>query len=254
VIPLAEIFKGEGHQGPISVLASAGDIVFSGTSDGVIKRSFRAADSHVYEFRNLVKVGATPVSISASGDGRGLYVLQNNNKIAHIEGESFTVTKEVEIKDYDATSMSYSAVTNELWVGDKKGILHILDGNDLTQKSIIEKKHNHGISIIKVSQDGKLIASGDSYRYIYVFDSETKQEVGCYPYHQAKIIGLDFSKDSSKLLTTGLDLTVGIADLATKSYKVIHRPNEKDLTASVFDGEGRFYTTGYDCSIRLWSK
>jgi hypothetical protein len=35
------------------VLASSGDIVFSGTSDGVIKRSFRIApESHIYEFKN----------------------------------------------------------------------------------------------------------------------------------------------------------------------------------------------------------
>jgi len=79
--------------------------------------------------------------------------------------------------------MSYSAVTNELWVGDKKGILHIIDGVELTQKSTIEKKHNHAISVIKASQDGKFFASGDAYRYIYVFNSETKEEVGCYPYH-----------------------------------------------------------------------
>jgi WD40 repeat protein len=141
-----------------------------------------------------------------------------------------------------------------LWVGDKKGLLHILDGNDLSQKSVIEKKHNHAVSVVKSSVDGKLVASGDAYRYIYVFDAETKQEVGCYPYHQAKILGLDFNKDSTKLLTTGLDLTVGVVDLSTKSHKTVHRPNEKDLTASVFDEHNRFFTAGYDCSIRLWSK
>ena len=53
MIPLAEIIRGEPHSGPISVLASSGDIVFSGTSDGVIKRSFRQApESHIYEFIN----------------------------------------------------------------------------------------------------------------------------------------------------------------------------------------------------------
>jgi len=40
--------------------------------------------------------------------------------------------KEVEIKGYDATSLTYSVATNELWVGDKKGLLHILDGNDFS--------------------------------------------------------------------------------------------------------------------------
>jgi hypothetical protein len=63
-------------------------------------------------------------------------------------------------------------------VGDKKGLLHILDRNDLSQKSIIEKKHHHAVSVVKSSIDGILVATGDAYRYIYVFDAETKQEVG----------------------------------------------------------------------------
>ena len=48
--------------------------------------------------------------------------------------------------------------------------------------------------------------------------------------------------------------TVGVVDLATKSHKTVHRPNEKDLTSSVFDDQNRFFTAGYDCSIRLWSR
>ena len=124
----------------------------------------------------------------------------------------------------------------------------------MSQKALIEKKHNHPLSIVKSSADGSLVASGDTYRYIYVFNAETKQEVGCFPYHTARITGLDFSADNAKLLTVGLDLTVGVADLTSKKEKTVHRPNEKELTAACFDKEGRFFTAGYDCSIRLWSK
>jgi hypothetical protein len=45
-----------------------------------------------------------------------------------------------------------------------------------------------------------------------------------------------------------------VATLASKTKKVIERPNEKSVTSAVFDDAGRFYTAGYDCSIRLWSK
>jgi hypothetical protein len=83
--------------------------VFTGTSDGIINRSFRLApESHIYEFKNQVKVTATPVAISTTGDKKGIYVLENNNSIAHIDGETFTIINEVEIKGYDATSLSYS--------------------------------------------------------------------------------------------------------------------------------------------------
>jgi hypothetical protein len=90
-----------------------------------------------------------------------------------------------------------SQVNNELWVGDKKGLTHILSTGDFSEKAVIEKKHNHQVNVMKTSRDGKHVASGDTYRYIYVFNAETKEEVGCFTYHTAKIIHLDFNKDST---------------------------------------------------------
>jgi WD40 repeat protein len=155
-----------------------------------------------------------------------------------------------EFKDFEATSLTHAG--DELWVGDKKGMIHILNTGDLTQKTTVEKKHNHPITTMKTSRDGKLVASGDNYRYIYVFNAETKDEVGCFTYHTARIISLDFNHDSSALVTASLDLNVGVARLGDKTKKIIHRSNEKELTAAIFDDEGKFFTAGYDCSIRLW--
>jgi WD40 repeat protein len=86
---------------------------------------------------------------------------------------------------------------------------------------VIEKKHNHGISYIAASKDGKLIASGDAYRYIYVFDTDSKAEVGCYAYHTAKTLHLDFNHDGTLLLTTSNDSNVGTITLASKTKKII---------------------------------
>lgn len=188
------------------------------------------------------------------GNEKHLYVLLNNNKLTQIDSESFTVSKQIELSDYEGLALTYVSSTHELWIGDKKGTIHILDASDLTQKSTIEKKHNHSLSYLTTSKDGKLVASGDSYRYIYVFSAETQAEVGCFTYHTSKIVHLDFSKDCSLLLTAGLDLTVGVANLADKTKKTLHRTNEKELTCAVFDEENRLYTSGYDCSIRIWSK
>lgn len=179
-----------------------------------------------FQIKNSLKLTGAPLSVSIGND-KVLYVLQNNNRIAAIDADSLTLRKEFELKDYEGTALSYSSALNEVWVGDKKGLLHILDGEDFTQKGLIEKKHNHAISVMTVSKDGKLIASGDGYRYIYVFNTETKEETGCFAYHQSKILGLDFNQSSTHLLTTGLDLTVGVANLADKTKKLVLRANEK---------------------------
>ena len=130
---------------------------------------------------------------------------------------------------------------------------------------MIEKKHNHGISYMAVSRDGKYVATGDTYRYIYVFNTETKAEVACFPYHTSQINHLEFNKDGTLLLTSSLDRNVGVADVTNKTKKIINsksyfdckltfiEPNEKDVKSAIFDEENRVVTAGYDCSIRIWS-
>lgn len=95
------------------------------------------------------------------------------------------------MKDYEALSLTQ--VNDEVWVGDKKGIIHVLNCGDLSQKATIEKKHNHSVTILRTSKDGRFVASGDSYRYIYVFNAETKEETHCFTYHTARILSLDFN-------------------------------------------------------------
>lgn len=247
---MADIVQGEGHKAIVSHLATFGDYVFSASVDGIIKKSKRKGESHSFEFVVSTKIEGCALSLVAGSD-KVLYVLSNNNSISLIEMDSFTLVRTQEFKDFEATALTQ--VNDEVWVGDKKGIIQVLNVGDLSLKTTIEKKHHHTISCMKVSRDGKFVASGDSYRYIYIFNAETKEKVGCFTYHTAKIISLDFSKDSSLLLTASLDLSVGVANSNDKTKKVIQRPNEKELTCAVFDDEGRFYTAGYDCSIRLWS-
>ena len=195
-----------------------------------------------------------------------IYILLQNKMIAVVETETLTVVKTQEITAFEPTTLVFSIVTDEIWVGDKKGIIHILNSEDFSEKATIEKKHNHSVNVMTVSRDGKLIASGDTYRYIYVFDTESKAEIGCYAYHTSKITHLNFSKDSTLLVTGAIDLNVGIVTLATKAKKIIEsksyytliiktsiEPHQKDLTGAVFDDDNRVITSGYDCAVRIWS-
>ena len=245
----ARLFEGEGHTTVISYLSSFENLVFSGSVDGTIKKSEGLGEGR-FEYKQSLKLEAFPIALTVGQDGN-LYVLQNNNKLAIIDIASFTLTKLHEFKDYEATAATFAS--SGLWVGDKKGLIHVLSPADLSQTALIEKKHNHALSYMTTSKDGKLVASGDTYRYIYVFNAESRDEIGCYTYHTSKITQLEFNKDSTLLLTASLDLGVGITKLADKSKKLMHRTNEKELTGVVFDEADRVYTAGYDCSIRQWS-
>lgn len=180
----------------------------------------------MWEFVIGNKYEALPIAI-AVGREQSLYILFHDSTLLHLSSSTFTpISPLFSLSSSFAsepTSLAYSALTNELWVGDKAGTLQILGGDDLALVSSIAKKHNHTISVVTSSSDGKLVASGDVYRYIQVFEADTKKVVGTYTYHASKIIHLAFSKDGTGLVSAGMDLKIGIVKLADKSKKFIER-------------------------------
>lgn len=103
----------------------------------------------------------------------------------------------------------------EVLVGDKKGKLHILD-LDFKEKSA-PSIHFGEYQVIKLSPDGKLIASGDNQRVILVYEAESKKVV-CdrFGFHTGSIFDLDWSSDSKFLASSSLDGSVMIWEIETK--------------------------------------
>jgi WD40 repeat protein len=115
----------------------------------------------------LALVKSLDLKSAASKDiGTGddlIYVLRSNGEIDEIDAFELTV-KRTHKHGIDATCMTYSAVSKELWIGDKKGMLHVLNTADFACVHKIEK-HSKTVTCITASNDGALIASGDGYRY-----------------------------------------------------------------------------------------
>jgi hypothetical protein len=97
-----------------------------------------------YEFKGSAKVSGAPIAISAV-NGKQVFVLLNSNKLSVIDYDTFTVASEIDLKDYEATAMT--STNDEIWIGDKKGMIHVL-GLDFSQKALIEKKHNHSVTVM----------------------------------------------------------------------------------------------------------
>jgi len=48
--------------------------------------------------------------------------------------DDLSVTRYHDFKEFEGSALTYSEATNELWVGDKKGSLYIISGEDFSQK------------------------------------------------------------------------------------------------------------------------
>ena len=105
-----------------------------------------------------------------------------------------------------------------------------------------------------VSADGKKIASGDAYRYTYVFDAESHEEMGKFAFHPASLLNLAFSDDGDHLVTVATDMSFGYINLASGKHKQVKNPHgDKKCQKAMIMPDGKVATAGDDCCIRIWN-
>lgn len=181
-----------------------------------------------------------------------VFALRSNGEIDEIDAVEMTV-KRTHKHGVDATCMAYSGASKEIWIGDKKGLIHVLSVADFSTVQKIEK-HTKTVTCISVSADGTQIASGDGYRYQYVWDATSREQKGEYGFQKDKITSLSFSKDGTKLVSTSTDLALGVVDLATGVSKLKKNPHDvKQVSRAVITSNNEIYSSGEDCVIRIWT-
>ena len=155
------------------------------------------------------------------GNFRGLVPSRKNNEDLFalqtkilFKIKNGAVDKKVSLS-YETKCLEVNEELGEVLVGDKKGKLHILD-MDLKEKSSTSV-HFVEYQVIKLSPDGKLIASGDNQRYILVYEADTKKVV-CdrFGFHTSSVFDLDWTRDSKFLASSGLDGSVMLWEIETK--------------------------------------
>jgi hypothetical protein len=110
---------------------------------------------------------------------------------------------------FDATAFDICGA--HIWVGDKKGSLHVFD-LQLTEVNLIEGKHSKAVTV--VASNGKQVASGDAYRYIFVHDGQTFEELFNTGDHKDKI--LDLFLTETHLISVTSDMAFGVTVIDDK--------------------------------------
>lgn len=155
------------------------------------------------------------------GNYRGIGIYKkNNNEIIVLQSKLIFKIKNGKVEkksslNFDSKCIEVNDTLGEILVGDKKGKLHVLD-MDFKEKSNHEI-HFGEFQVIKLSPDGKFIASGDTQRIILVYEAGSKNVV-CdrFGLHNGSIFGLDWSPDSKFLASSSVDNSVMIWELESK--------------------------------------
>ncbi len=116
---------------------------------------------------------------------------------------------------FETKCLEVNEELGEILVGDKKGKLHVLD-MEFKEKGKNDI-HFGEYQIIKLSPDGKLIASGDNQRQILIYEADTKKVI-CdrFGFHTGSIFDLDWTADNKFLASASLDGSVMIWEIETK--------------------------------------
>lgn len=148
---------------------------------------------------------------------------------------------------FDATAMEICG--SQIWVGDKKGNLHVFDAS-MTEIKSIEGKHSKAVTVL--ASNGKVVGSGDAYRYMLVWDGETHEELFSVGDHKDKIMDIFFT--DSHMLSVTHDNAYGVSSLEErKLLRQQKMPHAEKLVFNAIWSNGSIVTLGGDCALRTWS-
>jgi WD40 repeat protein len=176
-----------------------------------------------------------------------LYALQTKICFKITDGK---VEKKVTLS-FETKCLEVNEELGEILVGDKKGKLHVLD-MDFKEK---EKKDIHfgEYQVIKLSPDGKLVASGDNQRNILVYEADTKKVI-CdrFGFHTGSIFDLDWSCDSKFLASASLDGNVMLWEIETKKrLRNYSNPDGNQINQVRFMNENKDVVfAGQSCNVK----
>lgn len=193
---------------------------------GAIVAYDKATLTQKYKVKEL---GGGPISLVMS---------RKNNEDSYVLFSDFLVilkndreVKRIKIS-YKACAFDINEDLGEFLIGDRKGTLHILDmeGKEKGKKDI----HYGEYCIMKLSPDGKLIASGDNQKNIIILDAATKEKVCDKFYnHSSKITGICWTQDSKYLASCSLDCRCITWNVEEKKKINMYSHLDRELLSSV---------------------
>lgn len=181
--------QGSSHKQKVQVLAANSNAAFASSLDKVFSKYELEGD--LLNQSATVELNSAAISIAAGEDT--VYVLKINGELDEIDANNLVVKKTIK-PEFEGTALVFSEITQELWVGDKKGKIHVLNNEDYSEVHLFEK-HTKAITALAVNSDGTKVASGDAYRYIYVHDAQSKAELHEVNFHKDKIESLCFADE-----------------------------------------------------------
>jgi len=101
----------------------------------------------------------------------------------------------------------------------QSGIVHLISVADGRCEATWQA-HGDSIYALRLSPDGKLLATGGADKLVKLWDLETRKEVAKLEAHMGHVLALAFNKDGSLLASGGADKVLNIWDVKTRKQEI----------------------------------
>ncbi len=148
-------------------------------------------------------------------------------------------------------SLDCNADASQIAIGTTSRLVKALDR--VTQKELhVHNKHTDWVLSVAYSQDGLLLASGDRFGGIHVWEAESGNEFATLRGHTGGITGLIWSSDGNQLTSASLDGTVRVWN--KHSFETIKQwaAHERGVLSIACGPNESILTTGRDGWVRKW--
>lgn len=114
------------------------------------------------------------------------------------------------------------------------------------------RKPTDWVLSVGFSPEGLLVAAGDRFGGLYVWEATSGKEFHTLRGHTKGVTGLSWRADSDALATCSDDRTVRVWDMHTGSEATKWEAHEDGVTDLTFHASGALATAGRDGRVKLW--
>lgn len=243
-----DTFKGTGHASAITQSAVQGNNLATVSIDDSLR--FTDVTTKTYS-ADKISLPSQPTGAAANATS-SLVIVSCINGIEIVREGKKTGSLKVE---YEPQAVATNAAETQVAVGGKDGKLYIygLEGNTLTQKTVLESKGP--VTDVTYSGNGAYVAVADSQRNIFVYDTTTfEKKVSNWVFHSARINSISWAPDSRHLASGGLDTNIFVWDIEQPNKRIaIKNAHPGSVTRVGWLNDTTLFSSGSDCCTRSWT-
>ena len=149
-------------------------------------------------------------------------------------------------------SLDCNGDASQIAIGTTTRLVKILDRS--TKKELfVQRKHTDWVLSVAYSSDGFLLASGDRFGGIHVWETDSGKAFASLRGHTGGITGLVWSRDGNELTSSSLDGTIRIWNMHTLQVERQWLANERGVLGLAMDSNHSLITSDRDGWVRKWN-